>query len=100
VNTEEVATPLESVVSVSVAVPVFAKVPLAPEGGAEKVTVTPLTGEPTWSTTADKGCVNVVPTVALCSDPFCALILIVGAGLFVKLKFAETDAREAVADTV
>jgi hypothetical protein len=45
VNTFEVATPLEFVVSVSVAAAgVVANVPLAPDAGAVKVTDAPLTG--------------------------------------------------------
>jgi hypothetical protein len=52
VNTEEVTTPLELVVSVSVAVP-LANVPLAPVAGAVKVTLTPLVGVPFVVTVAE-----------------------------------------------
>lgn len=45
VNADEVAMPFAPVTSVSVVMP-LANVPLAPEDGAVKVTVTPLTGDP------------------------------------------------------
>jgi len=61
--------PLEPVVSVSLAEP-FAKVPLAPDPGAAKVTVTPLTGDPALVTTTENFCPNAVPTTAFCCDPF------------------------------
>jgi hypothetical protein len=66
VKTVEVATPLELVVSVSVAagVPPSAKVPLAPEDGAVKVTLTPLAGDP----------LEVTVTARVLKDPpVCAL---------------------------
>jgi hypothetical protein len=44
VNVDEVATPLELVVSVSVAEDFEANVPLAPDPGAVNVTSAPLTG--------------------------------------------------------
>jgi len=65
---DEVAIPLEPVVSVSLAEP-FANVPLAPEAGAEKVTVTPLTGDPLLVTTAENFCPNAVPTTVFCCEP-------------------------------
>ena len=99
VKAVDVAIPLESVVSDSVAFP-FANVPLAPELGAVKVTVTPLTGDPFWSTTADKGRVKAVPTSAVCSDPFCAFTTNTGAAVFAKPKFTEADCPEAVAVAV
>jgi hypothetical protein len=53
VKTCEVATPLELVVSVSVAPGVeVANVPLAPDAGAVKVTLTPLVGVPPVMTVA------------------------------------------------
>jgi hypothetical protein len=45
VKVDDVAMPFAPVTSVSVVWP-FANVPLAPELGAVKVTVTPLTGKP------------------------------------------------------
>ena len=66
---EEVATPLEFVVSVSVVFP-LAKVPLGPEEGAVKVTDAPLTGLFLLSSTVRaKAAANAVPTVALCPEP-------------------------------
>ena len=72
VNLEEVATPLLFVRSVSVVVP-LAKVPLAPEDGAVKVTISP--GVPILFvvTVASKGAAKVRPPAALCDDPLCAL---------------------------
>jgi hypothetical protein len=78
VQADEVATPLELVVSVSVAPP--AKAQLAPEAGAVKVTETPLAGAPSEVTVADKAA-NAVPTDTLfCSVPPVAVIAIVGVG--------------------
>jgi hypothetical protein len=68
VKTVEVATPLAFVVSVSV-VAEFAKVPLAPDAGAVKVTVAPLIGEPFLVTVATSGAENAEPTVALWPEP-------------------------------
>jgi hypothetical protein len=60
VNAGEVATPLELVAAVATFV-APAKVPLAPEAGAVNVTVTPLTGFESLSTTvATRGLVNAV----------------------------------------
>jgi hypothetical protein len=75
VNVEEVATPLELVVSVSVVVPLVVKMPLAPDDGAVNVTVAPLTGfDFLSSTVATSGLVNAVPIGALCPDPLVAVI--------------------------
>jgi len=68
VNVDDVAWPLASVVSCSVAGPPE-KVPLAPEEGAVKVTATPLVGVPPVVTTATSGAPNGVLTVALCPEP-------------------------------
>jgi len=69
VNVDDVATPVELVVSVSVAVP-LAKVPLAPLLGAVNVTDTPLTGLPLlFVTVADSAVPKAAPTVALCVAP-------------------------------
>jgi hypothetical protein len=78
VNTEDVAFPLESVVSVSVAVPVLAKVPLAVPLGAVKVTATPLVGVEPVVTVATRGAAKAVLTVADWFDPLVAAT--VGAG--------------------
>lgn len=77
VNTAEVAFPVESVVAVFFPP---AKVPLAPEDGAVKVTVTPLVADPPVVTVATKGAANAVLTVAVCGDPLVAAIDTVGGG--------------------
>ena len=74
---DEVATPLELVVSVSVAVP-FPKVPLAPLAGAVKVTAIPLAGVPLFVTVATSGAVNGVVTPELCGDPLVAAMAMTG----------------------
>jgi hypothetical protein len=79
VNAEEVALPLASVVSASVAVP-FAKVPLAPEPGAVNVTVAPLVGDPPVVTVATSDEANAVPTTVLCGVPPVAAIATTGGG--------------------
>jgi hypothetical protein len=79
VNTEEVATPIEFVVSVSVAVP-LAKVPLAPDDGAVKVTEMPLAGEPFVVTVAES-VPNAVPTIALAVYPLTAVMFVTGGGV-------------------
>jgi hypothetical protein len=66
VNTGAVATPLEFVVAVFTPP---AKVPLAPDAGAENVTVTPLVGVPFVVTVAASCVVNAAPTAALCGVP-------------------------------
>lgn len=73
VKAEDVATPLEFVVSVSVAVP-FANIPLAPVEGAVNVTLTPLVGAPLVVTVATNGAANALLTTALCDDPLVAAI--------------------------
>jgi hypothetical protein len=64
VNGDDVTTPLELVVSVSVFVP-FENVPLAPVAGAVKVTNAPLTGVPPIVTVATSRLVKVVLSCAL-----------------------------------
>jgi hypothetical protein len=64
VNAEEVATPLELVISVSVAAPLVVKTPLAPVAGAVKVTDTLAAGVPPEVTVAESE-PNDVPTPAL-----------------------------------
>jgi len=68
VNTLDVASPLASVVSDSVAFP-FANVPLAPDDGAANVTATPLAADPPIVTFATKCALNAAPTTADCPDP-------------------------------
>jgi hypothetical protein len=81
----EVATPLASVVAVFV----LAKLPLAPEPGAVKVTTAPLTGAPPEVTVATSGAGNAVPTVALCGVPLVVATVLIAAALFVRLKAAD-----------
>ena len=71
------AIPFASVVAVF-APP--AKVPLAPEAGAVKVTVTPLVGVPPVVTVATRGAANAEPAVAVCPDPLVATMATVGGG--------------------
>jgi hypothetical protein len=80
VNAVEVATPFVPVVSVSVVVP-LAKVPLAPDDGAVKVTVTPLVPEPPVVTVACNAVANAVLMVALCGVPAVAAIDSTGGGV-------------------
>jgi hypothetical protein len=87
------------VVSVSVGV-AFTNVPLAPESGAANVTLTPCIGAPLFVTTADRAVAYAVPTTAVCIDPPCALIRILGTASLVRLKLADACAPDAVAVTV
>src|SRR5271169_4022645 len=66
-------------------VPPPAKVPLAPDDGAAKVTVTPLVADPPVVTVATRGAANAVLTVAVCVDPLVAAIVTVGGGGVVVL---------------
>jgi hypothetical protein len=77
VNAEEVAKPFAFVVSVSVAVPVDANVPLAPVAGAVNVTARPLAPDPAV-TTATSGAANAAPTATLCPDPLPTAIVSAG----------------------
>jgi hypothetical protein len=82
VNVGEVATPFESVVAVAVfAGAELPNVPLAPEDGAVKVTVTPLAGDPPEVTVATSGAANAVLTAALCGAPLVAAIESVPGGV-------------------
>jgi hypothetical protein len=77
VNTEEVALPFASVVSVSmygVATMPFAKVPLAPVAGAVNVTVAPGVGTPPVVTFATSGAANATLITALCGVPLVAVM--------------------------
>jgi hypothetical protein len=80
VNTEEVARPFASVVSVSVAVEFDANVPLAPDPGAVNVTDAPFTGTPFAVTTATSGAVKAAPICALCGLPLDTAIDWTGGG--------------------
>jgi len=80
VSTDEVATPLEFVITVSVAVEFEANVPLAPDAGAVNVTVTPAVGVPPVVTVATSGLANAVATAVLCPDPLVAAMTGVGGG--------------------
>jgi hypothetical protein len=94
VNVFDLATPLESVESVSVFVPP-ANVPLAPDAGAVKVTNAPLTGDPPMVTVATNGAANAVFTIADCGEPLVAAI-VSGGGLKLELLqlVKETTARK------
>jgi hypothetical protein len=81
----EVTTPLASVVSVSVLVPP-ANVPLAPVGGAVKVTNAPLTGDPPIITVATSGAANAVLTAVLCGVPLVGAIVSAGGLKFELLQ--------------
>jgi hypothetical protein len=74
VNAGEVALPLESVVAAAVVLPPL-NVPLAPEGGAEKFTVTPTWGVPLFVTVATRGKANWFCTWALCEEPLFTVIV-------------------------
>ena len=65
--------PFESVISVSVAVP-LTKLQLAPEAGAVNVTFSPLVRTPFEVTLTPSGAVNGLPEGALCGDPLVAAI--------------------------
>ena len=93
-NVLDLATPLESVESVSVFVPP-ANVPLAPAAGAVKVTNAPLNGDPPMVTVATNGAANAVLTIADCGDPLVAAI-VSGGGLKLELLqlVKETKARK------
>jgi hypothetical protein len=76
-------------------------VPLAPEPGAENVTLAPLTGLLLASlTVACNAVLNAVLMVTLCGVPVVAVMLAGGAVVFVRLKFAGVLAPTAVAVTV
>jgi hypothetical protein len=78
VKVEEVAVPFALVVSVSVGAPLLAKMPLAPDAGAVKVTVAPLTG--VWPSITDtcNFVGNAVPAGRLCVVPLTAVIVALG----------------------
>jgi hypothetical protein len=80
VNDDEVATPLEFVITVSVAVEFETNMPLAPDAGAVNVTATPLAGDPPFVTVATSELANAVPTVVFCPPPLVAAITSGGGG--------------------
>ena len=77
-----------------------AKVPLAPDDGAAKVTVAPAVGTPPVVTVATRGAANAVPAVAVWPDPLVAEIWTTGAAELVREKLAGVDAPETEAVTV
>lgn len=77
VKTAEVATPLALVVA---AFTPPAKVPVAPEAGAVKVTVTPVVGDPPVVTVATSGAANDEATAALCAVPLVTAMASTGGG--------------------
>ncbi len=97
-NIVDVAMPFESVVSVSVGVPLI-NVPLAPVAGAVNVTRTPLAGfAPPSNTVAVMGAAKDVLIAALCGVPLLAAIVAGGPAMFISAKVAGvvTPATEAV----
>lgn len=78
--------PLALLVSVSVrAGVVAANVPLAPDDGAVKVTVTPLNGDP-FEVTVAESALNGLPTVALAVYPLFAAMAMTGCGTMFELE--------------
>jgi hypothetical protein len=94
----EVATP-EVLVSRVAAVPLPANIPLAPEAGALKVTLTPETGLPLVSlTVATNGLLKAWLTCALCPPPEVAVMVEAGPAAFVKTKEADKLLADAVTE--
>ena len=95
----DVATPEPLVLTFAVVEP--ANVPLAPEDGAVKVTVTPETGfPPESSTVAANGLAKFVFTFAFWPPPPVAAILAAGPGIFVSEKLAGVATPATVAATL
>jgi hypothetical protein len=86
VKIDEVATPFESVVSVSEEDEFDEKVPLAPVVGAVKTTNAPLTGAPPMVTVATSFAANAVLTAALCGVP---LVAAIDSGLGLKFELLQ-----------
>jgi hypothetical protein len=98
VSVVAVATPLALVLAVVVSDP--AKLPLAPDAGAEKVTVTPLTGLlPASFTVACRAVAKAVLMMVLCGVPNVVVMLAAGPATFVRLKLAEAGTPGVVAVT-
>src|ERR1700676_1740686 len=88
----EVATPK----AFETAVFEVVKVALAPEFGAENVTVAPLTTFPPTSVTVTlSGLAKAVPIAVLCGVPLTTVTLLAAPGLFVSAKLAPVAAPEA-----
>jgi hypothetical protein len=102
VNADAVARPDALVTAVVEFVPPgTVNVPLAPEPGAWKVTVTPLTGFPPASVTfATKDDAKAVPMAALCPDPLFTATVAAEPTTFVREKVVEMDVLAMVAVTV
>jgi hypothetical protein len=101
VNTEETATPLASVRTVSVALVVLWNVPLAHVAGAVNVTGAPLTGlEFVSSTVAVKGRENAVLMRVFWPDPAVAVIEATVPVMFESEKVAGVETPLAEAETV
>ena len=101
VKADAVATPLVPVESVSVVFPLVANVPLAPVAGAVNVTITPLTGLLSLSTTvACRDVPKAVETAPLCVPPLVALIPAGVPAEFDRLKVAGVVAPVAEAETL
>src|SRR5579863_6140118 len=80
---------------------VVAKVPLAPDAGAVKVTEAPLTGFESLSrTVATSGAAKAAPTAALCPDPLVGVIDAAAPAVLVRLKLAGVDTPATDAVTV
>jgi hypothetical protein len=76
-----------------------AKVQLAPDEGAVNVTVAPTTGLLPDKTVATSGAANAVLIAAVCGVPDVAVIVVVTAAVFVKVKTAGVTTPETVALT-
>jgi hypothetical protein len=101
VNADEVARPLASVVSVSVALEFEANTPLAPVPGAMNITTAPLTGYWLASTTvATSGAANAVLTVASCRNPLVAVTVAADPDVLVRLKVVVAITPATLAVTV
>jgi hypothetical protein len=87
------------VVAIAVLLPPV-NVPLAPDDGAVKVTITPLVGDPPVVTVATRGAAKAVLTTALCGVPLVAVMVSTAAAVFVRLKLAAVETPEAEAATV
>ena len=101
VKTDEVTTPFESVVSVSLVFP-FANVPLGPDDGAAKVTGMPMAADRLETTTTLNGFGKEEPTVPLCTVALVAnIVATTGTAFVVELlhaieKLTAKQARTAV----
>ena len=100
VKADDVATPFEFVVSVSVAVEFEAKIPLAPDAGAVNVTDAPVTGYWLLSTTeTTSGAADAVFGMASCRDPLTAEMAAGGPEVFERLNVVDAVASAKLAVT-